>query len=492
MYVFSVPLPPEELAAVTNSAAHTVNVPANPNGPGGNAVAELRCTLCGFVSYSRDEIAAHCEEAHELFLCQACNLVFKKRASLMSHARAKHNNHNLASYHGGTTPRAKRLNTPTTQQVSLASSPTISTLSPLHNSITTGTTIKRGGVGVSKSITNKTVKVERISASNSNTSIANINGGVLTNNIMLSPVSLPQHPTPPRNLIVSNANGSKTLSRVNIPLSTQPNKSGNLELINPTLPISQKSLELMPDISKILAKNKAVMPNLATITSNNHAGNNSGSTNSSGGTRKRKSGGGGIGGKKTQTQDWARTLSSQVAVGAGLSGNQPLVLDSRLSDPQTRNQFNSEFAKKITSHGVGPEIFGMSQERLPALKGTYRLDIKERPAENSDITNGTSASLANGPPSVPSTGDPANNGREMLYSYDIVDTGVMVPTENGSPGCKVICGICNFSNARIENVLFHCEIDHKQYFCQNRRCQLGFSSWDSLMRHMKHTHRKEK
>ena len=79
---------------MTNSAAHTVNVPANPNGPGGNAVAELRCTLCGFVSYSRDEIAAHCEEAHELFLCQACNLVFKKRASLMSHARSKHTNHN--------------------------------------------------------------------------------------------------------------------------------------------------------------------------------------------------------------------------------------------------------------------------------------------------------------------------------------------------------------------------------------------------------------
>ena len=248
----------------------------------------------------------------------------------------------------------------------------------------------------------------------------------------------------------------------------------------------------MPDICKILAKNKAVMPNLATITSNNHAGSNSGSATSGGGSRKRKGGSGGAGGKKNQTQDWARTLSSQVAVGAGIAGNQPLVLDSRLSDPQTRNQFNSEFAKKITSHGVGPEIFGMSQERLPALKGTYRLDIKERPAENSDITNGNAASLASRPPSVPSTGDPANNGREMLYSYDIVDTGIMVQTDNGSPGCKIICGICNFSNARIENVLFHCEIDHKQYYCQNRRCQLGFSSWDSLMRHMKHTHRKEK
>ena len=477
---------------MTNSAAHTVNVPGN--GTGGNAVAELRCTLCGFVSYSRDEIAAHCEEAHELFLCQACNLVFKKRASLMSHARAKHNNHNLASYHGGTTPRVKRLNTPTTTQViNVTNSPSMSTLSPLSNSVTSGGTIKRGGV--SKGVNQKNVKVERTLASNSNTTITSYNGVGPTNNIMLSPVSLPQHPTPQRNLVASNSNAvpSKTLSRVNIPLPTQPNKGGNLELINPSLPNSQKNIELMPDICKILAKNKAVMPNLATITSNNHAGINSGSTNSVGGTRKRKSGSGGMGGKKNQAQDWARTLSSQVAVGAGLSGNQPLVLDSRLSDPQTRNQFNSEFAKKITSHGVGPEIFGMSQERLPALKGTYRLDIKERPAENSDITNGTSASLANGPPSMPSTGDPAtNNGREMLYSYDIVDTGIMVQTENGNPGCKVICGICNFSNARIENVLFHCEIDHKQYFCQNRRCQLGFSSWDSLMRHMKHTHKKEK
>ena len=43
----SVPLPPEELAAVTNSAAHTVNEPASGSGD----LAELRCTLCGFVSY---------------------------------------------------------------------------------------------------------------------------------------------------------------------------------------------------------------------------------------------------------------------------------------------------------------------------------------------------------------------------------------------------------------------------------------------------------
>ena len=98
--------------------------------------------------------------------------------------------------------------------------------------------------------------------------------------------------------------------------------------------------------------------------------------------------------------------------------------------------------------------------------------------------------------SVTSSGDPSPNGREMLYSYDIIDTGLMQPesrSDSGQSGtCKVICGICGFSNPRIENVLFHCEIDHKQYYCQNKRCQLGFSSWDSLMRHMKHTHRKDK
>ena len=79
MLFCSVPLPPEELASITNSAAHTVNVPANQNGQGGNAVAELRCTLCGFVSYSRDEIAAHCEEAHELFLCHFMDPVFYRQ-----------------------------------------------------------------------------------------------------------------------------------------------------------------------------------------------------------------------------------------------------------------------------------------------------------------------------------------------------------------------------------------------------------------------------
>ena len=53
-------------------------------------VAELRCTLCGFVSFARDEIAEHCQTAHDLFLCQTCNLVFKRKQSLQAHAKSKH------------------------------------------------------------------------------------------------------------------------------------------------------------------------------------------------------------------------------------------------------------------------------------------------------------------------------------------------------------------------------------------------------------------
>ena len=174
-------------------------------------------------------------------------------------------------------------------------------------------------------------------------------------------------------------------------------------------------------------------------------------------------------GKRQQSHNWARTLTQ---------ADQPLILDSRLSDPVTRNQFNSEFAKKITSHGIGAEMFGMSQDRLPSLRGTYRLDIKERIAENG---GGSGSGGVNGEAGATSNG-------ETLYTYDIVDIGGGIASDI----CKVICGLCNFSNARIENVLFHCEIDHKQYFCQNKRCQNGFSSWDSLMRHMKNVHRKEK
>jgi len=144
----------------------------------------------------------------------------------------------------------------------------------------------------------------------------------------------------------------------------------------------------------------------------------------------------------------------------------PIVLDTNVYDSATRNEINSEFAKTITSQGIGSELLGMALNRLPFSRGTYRLEIRKPTIEKSELMGGS-------------------NG-ETIYSYDIVDTGI--PSET----CKVICSLCNFSNSRIENVLFHCEIDHKQYYCQNKRCQFGFSSWDSLMRHMKNVHRKER
>lgn len=253
-----------------------------------------------------------------------------------------------------------------------------------------------------------------------------------------------------------------TLSQdIMLQLPTQPlqpsvlNRSGHLVSSQAN---DRNNFDLMPDIREILAKNKAVMPNLtSTATNVTYSG-----TASMAPSRQKKVT---AKGKRQQNHNWARTLSQ---------GDQPLILDSRLSDPVTRNQFNSEFAKKITSHGIGAEMFGMSQDRLPSLRGTYRLEIKERVAENGDAS-GHGASPAG-----------ATSNGETMYSYDIVDTGL--PSE----GCKVICGLCNFSNPRIENVLFHCEIDHKQYYCQNKRCQNGFSSWDTLMRHMKNVHRKEK
>merc|ERR1711953_759708 len=57
----------------------------------------------------------------------------------------------------------------------------------------------------------------------------------------------------------------------------------------------------------------------------------------------------------------------------------------------TRLQFNQEFAKKITSHGIGAEVLGLTEERLPSKKGTFRLDIKERVLENGEpVPVGTS------------------------------------------------------------------------------------------------------
>ena len=242
-------------------------------------------------------------------------------------------------------------------------------------------------------------------------------------------------------------------------LPTQPiqpsllNRSGHLMSSQTD---HKNNFEMMPDIREILAKNKAVMPNLTSASTT--VTYSCGTTSTAAASRQKKA----TKGKRQQNHNWARTLSQG-------GSDQPLILDSRLSDPVTRNQFNSEFAKKITSHGIGAEMFGMSQDRLPSLRGTYRLEIKERVTENGNDASGHTAT----------------NG-ETVYTYDIVDTGMQ------SEGCKVICGLCNFSNPRIENVLFHCEIDHKQYYCQNKRCQNGFSTWDTLMRHMKNVHRKEK
>jgi len=157
------------------------------------------------------------------------------------------------------------------------------------------------------------------------------------------------------------------------------------------------------------------------------------------------------------------------------------MLDSRLNDPQTRHQFNTEFAKKITSHGIGAEVLGLSEERLPSKKGTYRLEIKERVLENGEPMPVGTAKRDSASGALP-------DNLDLYYSYDIMDTKQSAP----DGGCLVVCGLCNFSNARIENVLFHCEIDHKQYYCHNKRCHQGFSSWDSLMRHMKTVHKKEK
>ena len=243
---------------------------------------------------------------------------------------------------------------------------------------------------------------------------------------------------------------------------------------SPSSSMMNSSIEMMSDIKDILSKNKAVLPVLANSAPNAHA--LASTSNLAGSSTSARRGGGGPGGsstgskrgnKRSSAHDWAR-------VGSLTAQQQALMLDTRLNDPQTRHQFNTEFAKKITSHGIGAEVLGLTEERLPSKKGTFRLDIKERVLENGEpVPVGTSKRDS-------ATGALPDNV-DVFYSYDIIDTKQM--TADG--GCLVICGLCNFSNPRIENVLFHCEIDHKQYYCHNKRCQNGFSSWDSLMRHMK-------
>lgn len=356
-------------------------------------VAELRCTLCNFVSFARDEIAEHCQTRHDLFLCQTCNLVFKRKQSLQTHAKLKH---------GQTLPSA-------------ASSSSIVTNSG-------GNLLSRNASGSRNRAAGRVTKRR--------------GGGAPT---------------------LTTAAGTSFHQ-----LTPQQRRSLG------SSPIT--GIEMMTDIKDILAKNKAVLPVLSSPSSS------SASTTSS--RRGSGVGGGSLGkrgGRRSSAHDWARV--------GGLTAQQQqqLMLDSRLNDPQTRAQFNTEFAKKITSHGIGAEVLGLSEERLPSKKGTFRLDIKERVLENGEPMPVGTAKRDSASGALP-------DNLDLYYSYDIVDTTQNAP----DGGCLVICGLCNFSNARIENVLFHCEIDHKQYYCHNKRCQNGFSSWDSLMRHMKTVHKKEK
>ena len=89
---------------------------------------------------------------------------------------------------------------------------------------------------------------------------------------------------------------------------------------------------------------------------------------------------------------------------------------------------------------------------------------------------------------VTSSYEPCLSVRKMLSSHDITATGLIY--DHRKDNCNVICSICVLCNRRIENVLFYCEIDYKQFYCQIKWCQLIFFSCDSLTRHIKHTHRK--
>ena len=346
-------------------------------------MAELRCTLCGFVSFARDEIAEHCQTAHDLFLCQTCNLVFKRKQNLQAHAKSKHG------------------------QI-LTTSPSIVT-----NANLVGRGSGGGGGSGGAGATTKNRAAGRITKRQ--------RGGGIINQLQ-----------PRRSL------GSLSASTSSSPLT---------------------SIEMMSDIKDILSKNKAVLPVLA----HSGAGSSTSSPSTTSGSR-RHAGSGGTGGsaagkrggRRSSAHDWARvgSLTAQQ--------QQQLMLDSRLNDPQTRHQFNTEFAKKITSHGIGAEVLGLSEERLPSKKGTYRLEIKERVLENGEPMPVGTAKRDSASGALP-------DNLDLYYSYDIMDTKQTAP----DGGCLVVCGLCNFSNARIENVLFHCEIDHKQYYCHNKRCHQG-------------------
>ena len=386
-------LPPSISGSGSLTGSHTlVNLPQSfVTAP--TTVAELRCTLCGFVSFARDEIAEHCQTAHDLFLCQTCNLVFKRKQSLQAHAKSKH---------------GQILN-------SLSSASIVTNASSLIG----GGRGSSGGIGIHG---------------------AHGHGGHATT----------------KNRAAGRINKRQRGGIIN---QLQPRRSlGSLSAGSTSSPLT--SIEMMSDIKDILSKNKAVLPVLAhsgaSTSSSPSGGHTSGSVGSRRGGGSTGSGGSKRGGRRSSAHDWARvgSLTAQQ--------QQQLMLDSRLNDPQTRHQFNTEFAKKITSHGIGAEVLGLSEERLPSKKGTYRLEIKERVLENGEPMPVGTAKRDSASGALPENLD-------LYYSYDIMDTKQSAP----DGGCLVVCGLCNFSNARIENVLFHCEIDHKQYYCHNKRCHQG-------------------
>ena len=386
-------LPPSISGSGSLTGSTLVNLPQSfVTAP--TTVAELRCTLCGFVSFARDEIAEHCQTAHDLFLCQTCNLVFKRKQSLQAHAKSKH---------------GQILN-------SLSSASIVTNASSL---IGHGGRGSSGGIGIHG---------------------AHGHGGHATT----------------KNRAAGRINKRQRGGIIN---QLQPRRSlGSLSAGSTSSPLT--SIEMMSDIKDILSKNKAVLPVLAhsgaSTSSSPSGGHTSGSVGSRRGGGSTGSGGSKRGGRRSSAHDWARvgSLTAQQ--------QQQLMLDSRLNDPQTRHQFNTEFAKKITSHGIGAEVLGLSEERLPSKKGTYRLEIKERVLENGEPMPVGTAKRDSASGALPENLD-------LYYSYDIMDTKQSAP----DGGCLVVCGLCNFSNARIENVLFHCEIDHKQYYCHNKRCHQG-------------------
>lgn len=391
------------------------------------AVSELRCQLCGFISFAREEMAEHCLTSHDLFFCQTCNLVFKRKQNLLAHAKSKHGQ--VLAHTGSSSPNCSSI-------------------------------VTNAGLSLSNS---RTV----LTGSKGNRAAGRVNKRRGANSLSSASIS-------------HMANQRRSLGSLTASSSSSSSSSGHVGGALSHSPLTNATSIEMSDIKDILAKNKAVLPILSqssspgaltsatTFPTSSSRQRGSGCNSSSTGSKRG-------GGRRSSAHDWARvgSLTAQ--------HQQQLMLDSRLNDPQTRLQFNQEFAKKITSHGIGAEVLGLSEERLPAKKGTFRLDIKERVLENGEPQEVGTAKRDSASGALP-------DNLDLYYSYDIIDTKEVAP----DGGCLVVCGICEFSNARIENVLFHCEIDHKQYYCHNKRCQNGFSSWDSLMRHMKTVHKKEK